>query len=207
MLIRPLRTCELRIVRIGRCLRLQRRQPLRCGSDEFALFAFRTFARALSGNVQVAAHEVPSTANQVSTLCRPDSVRPARALPSRRSRSSAVEIRDDVAWRENSAEISVRVIPFGLAALRASWIASAMSSPTRIPEDLRRALLAEIPDRECRLQMGRINLGLVIERGIDDREPNYLRLGPAELRRAIRGARLIGRGTLPPIPPWSRASW
>ena len=69
------------------------------------------------GNVQVAAHEVPSTANQVSTLCRPESMRPARALPSRRSRSSAVEIRDDVAWRENSAEISVRVIPFGPAAL------------------------------------------------------------------------------------------
>ena len=52
----------------------------------------------------------------------------------------------------------------------------------QIPEDLRRARLAEIPDRECRLKMRGIDRGLVVERGIDHREPYHLRLGSAENR-------------------------
>src|SRR5215475_1392839 len=104
-----LRSREARIWRIGRSLRLQRRRNMRCGSDGFAQFALRTFARALSGDVEVAAHDT-STANQVSILCRFESVIPTRARPSRRSRSSASESWEELTCRENSAEISVRVI-------------------------------------------------------------------------------------------------
>src|SRR5262245_54221356 len=126
-----LRSCEARIWRIGRCLRLQRRRNMRCGSDGFAQFALRTFARALSGDVEVTAHGVTSTANQVSILCRFDSVTPTRARPSRRSRSSASESREELTCREHNAEISVRVIPFGLAVLNACRMVSATSFPTR----------------------------------------------------------------------------
>ena len=63
--------CEVRIRRIGRCYGLQRRISSLCGSDGFALFAFRKFAKALSGEVEIPAHD-EKEANQVSTLCRPD---------------------------------------------------------------------------------------------------------------------------------------